>query len=214
MKLLLERVGIDPNSLDENGRTPLSFAAEKENNVAVRPLLERKDLDLDSTDSNDQTPLSFTATEGHEGAVKLLPEQRDVDPNSSVNNGRTPLPFATKEGQDDVVRLLQERGGIGIPTSALSENTPIESFTLYIVDCLLLDPSTLGPVLSGSPLGQPLPPEQSPPDHLHQPLTPHPPLPLLSVLIPPFLFSSGPLSCSFSYLSRSRYTIGMGILLN
>ena len=50
VKLLLERGDINPDSADDDGRTPLSFAAEYGHEAAVKLLLERGDVDPNSMD--------------------------------------------------------------------------------------------------------------------------------------------------------------------
>ena len=61
MKLLLEREDVNPNTPNSNGRTPLSFAAERGLEGLVKLLLEREDVDPDSPNTNGRTPLSFAA---------------------------------------------------------------------------------------------------------------------------------------------------------
>ena len=71
VKLLQERVAVDPNSSDNNGQTSLSFAAEEGHEGVVKLLLERGDVDPDLSDNNGQTALPFATKEGQEGAVQL-----------------------------------------------------------------------------------------------------------------------------------------------
>jgi ankyrin repeat protein len=54
---------------DNNGRTPLSWAAEGGDKAAVKVLLENG-AELESKDNNGQTPLSWAAERGHEAVVK------------------------------------------------------------------------------------------------------------------------------------------------
>jgi hypothetical protein len=70
VKLLLEK-GIEPDSKDNLGQTPLSWAAGGGHEAVVKLLLE-KGVELDSKDNRGRTPLSRAAERGHEAVVKLL----------------------------------------------------------------------------------------------------------------------------------------------
>ena len=72
MKQLLAIDGVDPNSKDNNGQTPLSWAAEKGYEVVVKQLLATDGIDPNFKDKCGQTPLSWAAANGHEAVIKLL----------------------------------------------------------------------------------------------------------------------------------------------
>ena len=73
VKLLLAKDGVDPDSKDVWGRTPLSCAAERGHEAVVKLLLAEDGVDPDSKDSIwGRTPLSYAAAGGHEAVVKLL----------------------------------------------------------------------------------------------------------------------------------------------
>jgi len=55
--MLLEWEDVAPDSVDYDGRTPLSWAAESDDEAIVRILLEREDVALDTVDYNGRTPL-------------------------------------------------------------------------------------------------------------------------------------------------------------
>ena len=59
-----ERADVDADSKDNNGRTPLSWAAGNRYKAAARLLAERQDVDADSKDNNGRTPLSWAAERG------------------------------------------------------------------------------------------------------------------------------------------------------
>ncbi|KAF4496667.1 ankyrin repeat-containing [Fusarium agapanthi] len=96
-----------------NGRTLLSFAAEKGHesiaellitkgaSVGLRPTSEAKSTRL--------APFSYAARNGHEGVIRALVETGQADPNSPDSNGRTPLSYAAEKGLTSVVRLLLEQ---------------------------------------------------------------------------------------------------------
>ena len=55
MKLLLEREDVDPNSSGRDGRTPLSYAAERGHEDVVKLLLERRDVNSNSRENLQNT---------------------------------------------------------------------------------------------------------------------------------------------------------------
>ena len=66
------------NPKDSDGRTPLSWAAERGNAAVVKELVDRHDLVADSQDEEGQTPLSWAASYGHIAVVQLLLGRDDV----------------------------------------------------------------------------------------------------------------------------------------
>ena len=137
MKLLLERKGVNPDSSDKDGQTPLLWAAWGGYESIVKLLLEYKEVNPDSSDGHGSTPLLVAAQQGHEGIVKLLLKRKEVNPNSRDNDGDTPLSLATEGGHKGVVRLLQERLSAdskppeardeeaSSPTRSFLDNTPV-----------------------------------------------------------------------------------------
>jgi ankyrin repeat protein len=70
--LLLETGKVDVDSKDENGETPLSWAAYNGHEAVVKLLLETGKVDVDLKDRVGKTPLSWAAQNGHEAVVKLF----------------------------------------------------------------------------------------------------------------------------------------------
>jgi ankyrin repeat protein len=70
VELLLEK-GAEPDSKDEDGWTPLSWATLNGHEVVVELLLE-KGAEPDSRDKWGRTPLSWATENRHEAVVKLL----------------------------------------------------------------------------------------------------------------------------------------------
>ena len=88
VKLFLTRDGVLADSRDNDGRTPLSWAAEAGHLTIIRLLLSRDDVTADSQDSRGRTPLWFITHRGYTGkgaerggieAVVRLLEQKMKD---------------------------------------------------------------------------------------------------------------------------------------
>jgi ankyrin repeat protein len=100
--------GHHPDSKDNYGQTPLSWAAENGHEAVARQLLE-EGAELESRDNYGQTPLLWATRNGHEAVVKLLLE-RGANLESKDNCGRVLLLWAARKGHEAVVRLLLEKG--------------------------------------------------------------------------------------------------------
>ena len=83
VKLLLDTGEVDVDWKDKDGRTPLSWAAEKGREAIVKLLLDTGKVDVDWKDRDGRTPLSWAvggmplsrvAENGHEAVAKLLLE--------------------------------------------------------------------------------------------------------------------------------------------
>ncbi|KAI1869896.1 uncharacterized protein JN550_005486 [Neoarthrinium moseri] len=100
--------GANVDTIDDNGRTALSWAASNGQEGVVHLLIE-SGADLEVKDNDGQTPLSWVASNGQEGVVHLLIES-GADLEVKDNDGQTPLSWAASYGQEGVVRLLIESG--------------------------------------------------------------------------------------------------------
>ncbi|RYP27804.1 hypothetical protein DL767_007516 [Monosporascus sp. MG133] len=117
VKLLLEK-GVDPDFKDNDGRTPLSWAAGNGRDADVKLLLNTGKIEADSKDRGSRTPLSYAAENGHEAVVRLLLHTGKAEPDSKDSSGRMPLLWAAARGHESIVKLL--RPGAIINMSAVS----------------------------------------------------------------------------------------------
>lgn len=93
---------------DENGQTPLWYAAGGGHETVVQQLLD-KGADIEARDSGGETPLSWAVTREHETVVRLLLD-KGADVETKDKLGITPLLLAAGRGYEAILRLLLERG--------------------------------------------------------------------------------------------------------
>jgi hypothetical protein len=118
-------IDVAADSKDEDGRTPLSWAAERGHEAVVKLLVERDDVAADSKDYYGRTPLSWAAGGGYEVVVKLLVKREDVAVNLKDRWGRTPLSWAAERGHEAVVKLLVERDNVAADLKDYYGRTPL-----------------------------------------------------------------------------------------
>ena len=70
--MLLERDEVSPDKPDNDGRTPLSYAAGNGYAGVVEILLQRDDVDPSKLDEYGQTPLRLATPHGHTAVMALL----------------------------------------------------------------------------------------------------------------------------------------------
>ncbi|KAF6238464.1 hypothetical protein HO173_003431 [Letharia columbiana] len=122
VKAMIKRDGLEIDSKEVFGRTPLLLAAQWGHEDVVRLLIE-KGADIDSKDRRGRTSLSEAAGEGREDMVRLLIE-KGADIDSKDHGGQTSLSEAAGERREDMVRLLIEKGA-DIDSKDVMEVTPL-----------------------------------------------------------------------------------------
>lgn len=97
--------GIDVNTRDENGATPLHLATNKD----VVELLIVKGADVNAKDKNDCTPLHSAVKEGRQDVAELL-VVKGADINAKDKSEYTPLCYAVLGKQKEIIKLLVTKG--------------------------------------------------------------------------------------------------------
>ena len=104
--------GLDVNTKDIDGKTPIHVAVE-ENKLETVRLLFKEGGDLDSRTNEGDTPLHAAARYGHTEVVKFI-LSNVVDKNPVNDNGDTPLRETTKNGFIELRKLFFNKGKINI----------------------------------------------------------------------------------------------------
>lgn len=100
--------GADVNAKEEDGTTPLAWAANR-GNLAMAETLLGAGANPNLATELGITPLALAISNGNTEMVKLLLD-KGADPNLARENGETPLMVACRMGQADTVRLLLDKG--------------------------------------------------------------------------------------------------------
>lgn len=124
-KRLVRRKGVEADSRDDYGQTPLSRAAEQGHEAVVKLLLDRKDVEINSRDMKGRTPLSWAADQGHYGVVKLLLAYKRIEVDCRDASRRTPLSRAAEQGHRDVMELLLSRKEVDVNSRDEDGWTPL-----------------------------------------------------------------------------------------
>ena len=97
------------NAKDDNGKTPLHWAASAGSKDVAELLLANK-AEVNAKENHGRTPLHLAAAEGHKDMAELLLANK-AEVNAKDNHGDTPLHLAVSQGHKDVAELLRQHGG-------------------------------------------------------------------------------------------------------
>lgn len=95
---------------DENGRTPLSWAAASGREDSVSLLLATNRVRLNTKDRDGWTPLWYAAANMHEPVILMLLIGHQASINETDNNGQTVMTWAASNGHAAVTKLLFSTG--------------------------------------------------------------------------------------------------------
>ncbi len=97
--------GVDVNTPDKDGYTPLAYAGKNCHTDVVRLLLAAKDIDVNKT-GDSWTPLITASMRGHAAIVRLLLAAQGIDIYAENSWGNTAFDMACKEHHDDIAQLI------------------------------------------------------------------------------------------------------------
>ena len=96
--------GVDVNSGDEYGRTPLHLASEENHNIDMGVLIDLG-ADINAQDHQGRTPLMYAAAKGKEGAAVFL-VSRQANVNIEDVDGMRAYEWARSGGNPDLANFL------------------------------------------------------------------------------------------------------------
>mgnify|MGYP002713029375 CR=1 FL=1 len=96
--------GANPDTPDQQGRTPMMRAANA-HNFDIMELLLKYNAEIDVTDKLGNTVLYYAADRGDYETVQFLLDH-GASPNVQNNQGVTPFMMAAESGDRDVVQLM------------------------------------------------------------------------------------------------------------
>ncbi|WP_264705088.1 ankyrin repeat domain-containing protein [Wolbachia endosymbiont (group A) of Gymnosoma rotundatum] len=102
--------GASVNATDQNGNTPLHWAAKNGHEEVVESLLGKEGIDVNAQDRDNNTPLHWAAVKGHKEVLEALLEKDEIDVNAQDKDNRTPLHWATGRDNVEVVNVLIIKG--------------------------------------------------------------------------------------------------------
>ena len=115
VKLLLSQKGVDVNSMDESGSTPLSMAAWYGREAIATSLLDHQDIQINVRNSLSQTPLMIALETGHSRIAQILLGRYDVKRlDVAAGEGLYLLELALTEGDNTIARLLLQKQNIQV----------------------------------------------------------------------------------------------------
>jgi len=127
---LLAKEGINVDTIDEHGVTPLLLASRYGHKEIVRKLLEAG-ADVNTIAAAQMTALTWATVDGHEDVVEILLQQPGIQINVPDMWGKTPLENASSIGNTEIVRMLLEaRANIGMALIEGSEDSEIVKMLL------------------------------------------------------------------------------------
>ncbi|KAJ5447596.1 hypothetical protein N7445_002417 [Penicillium cf. griseofulvum] len=144
VKILLCVEGVNPDSRNREGCSPLFLAAGEGHIEIVKLLIATNAVQLDAKDSTKhRTPLLSSLIAGHDAISKLLVDSgaQDLDCGDPLSGGRTALSIAAERGNETLFNLLLATGKVNPNSKSTYNRTPLsyasESGATGIVSRLL-----------------------------------------------------------------------------
>ncbi|NEV49241.1 ankyrin repeat domain-containing protein [Wolbachia pipientis] len=120
--------GVNVNVIDQNGMTPLHYAAKKHNEDIANALI-KAGADVNAKDQNGRTPLHWAAIERNKDVASAL-IKAGADVNVKNEYERTPLHLAVKNCNRELVTLLLNSNKVDVNARNKHGNTDEEIRTI------------------------------------------------------------------------------------
>ncbi|KAF9777534.1 hypothetical protein IL306_004394 [Fusarium sp. DS 682] len=122
---LLDSGKFNVNILDEDSRSPLSFAAEKCSSEGIKVLLESSKVEVGSRDKDGRTALIWSIIGNKSANTELLLTNDNSGVDTPDKDGRTPLSWASEKGSLLMVESLLEKPGVNVDKPDHTGLTPL-----------------------------------------------------------------------------------------
>ncbi|XP_065196960.1 uncharacterized protein LOC135828437 [Sycon ciliatum] len=127
---ILLQVAADLALVDNDGRTPLTYAVLSNSVQCISTILQHFPEALRAVDENGRTSLHFASADGQLDTVMALLPYPHCDVNAQDGKGFTPLHWALAANRPQVVTALLRRGAnCGIPDA--EGRTPLDFASMY-----------------------------------------------------------------------------------
>jgi ankyrin repeat protein len=125
IKELLQVSGIDINTQDKSGYSPLHLAVKLCNQALITTLLA-KGANVNTINNQRATPLHTAIEKGDQASIKALLTIENINLNAKDRSGKTPLHRAILEGNKEAIKMLIEKGA-NINAKDYHDNTPLHT---------------------------------------------------------------------------------------
>ncbi|PBD16151.1 ankyrin repeat domain-containing protein [Wolbachia endosymbiont of Drosophila subpulchrella] len=117
--------GANVNATDQDGKTPLHWAAVKGHEEVVEALLKVNGINVNATDQGGKTPLHLAARDNNKEIVEALLKVNGINVNAQDKDDSTPLHWAAVKGHEEVVEALLGKHGIDVNLVDKNKDTPL-----------------------------------------------------------------------------------------
>ena len=118
--------GVNPNTRDGEGRTPLTLAIHQKSENAIPVLLQARKIDVNATNQAGESPLMLAIITGQDDLARQL-----ITRGAAINkHGWAPLHYAATKGNVDMMRLLLDKDAF-IDTESPNRTTPLMMAAQY-----------------------------------------------------------------------------------
>ncbi|KAJ5109841.1 hypothetical protein N7532_002486 [Penicillium argentinense] len=122
---LLDRPGIDVNSRNLDGQTPLICATRYNHSAVVKQLIDTGEVDVNIEDDVGNIALLLAAREGYHEIVKTFLDAQQTNLSLLDSGGNSALSLAALYGHEETVRILLQSGQMDVNLRNNIDQSPI-----------------------------------------------------------------------------------------